>query len=75
MKEVFNMPKMVMVPDSLLKKFLRATQSFEDLGEELEDFLLTTDAEFIRKMRQARSSHLNRKTRPLSALKKELCIK
>jgi hypothetical protein len=69
------MPKMIMVPESLLKKFLRATQVFEDLDEELEDFLLTTDAEFIRKMRQARSSHLNRRTRPLSDLKKELCIK
>ena len=68
------MPKMIMIPESLLKKFLRATQTFEDLEEELEDFLLTTDAEFIRKMRQARLSHLHRKTRPLSDLKKELCI-
>lgn len=68
------MPKTVAVPESLLKTLSRATQAFHELEDELEDFLLTNDPEFLAKMRSARASHLSGKTRPLNDAKKELCI-
>ena len=68
------MPKMIMVPETLLKKFSEAAQTFQELEDELEDFLLTSDPEFLSAMRQARTSHLKGVTRPLAEFKKDLCI-
>lgn len=68
------MPRTVAVPESLLKTLSKATRAFHELEDELEDFLLTTDPEFLAKMRSARVSHLSGHTRPLNEVKKELCI-
>jgi hypothetical protein len=73
-KEVFRMPKMITVPESLLEKFSKVADAFMELEDELEDFLLTSDPEFLSRMRQARASHLTGATRPLSEFKKDLCI-
>ena len=70
----FRMPKTIVVPESLLKKLSKATRAFQELEDELEDFLLVSDPEFLAKMRSARAGHLSGKTRPLNDLKKDLCI-
>jgi len=68
------MPRTIAVPESLLKKLSRATRAFQELEDELEDFLLINNPEFLAKMRSARASHLSGKTRPLEDLEKDLCI-
>lgn len=68
------MLKTIAVPESLLKKLSKATRAFRELEDELEDFLLVSDPEFLAKMRSARASHLAGNARPLQDLKKELCI-
>lgn len=69
------MPKTIEVPASLIKKISKATHAFHELEDELEDFLLLSDSEFLAKMRRSRRDHLASKTKPLENLKKELCIK
>ena len=68
------MSKTIAVPESLLKTLSRATRAFQQLEDEMEDFLLVSNPEFLAKMRSARASHLSGKTRPLKDLKKDLCI-
>lgn len=65
---------MVSIPVSLLQKMSEAAQAFEIFQDELEDFLLSQDTAFLARMRQARTHHVEGKTRPLDALKQELCI-
>jgi hypothetical protein len=64
----------VEIPVSLLEKMWQAAQSFAEFSDELEDFLLSQDQDFIAQMRRAREQHLRGETRPLADLKKELCI-
>jgi hypothetical protein len=58
---------------TLLKKLfdslLKAQESWERVSNELEDFLLSLDKRFIRKMKKARKEHLKGKTRNLIKLK------
>jgi hypothetical protein len=68
------MPKTIEVPTSLIKKLSKATHAFHELEDELEDFLLLSDPEFLAKMRRSRADHLAGKTRSIDELKKELCI-
>ncbi len=68
------MPKTIEVPVSLIKKLSKATHAFHELEDELEDFLLLSDPEFLAKMRRSRANHLAGKTRSIDELKKELCI-
>jgi len=58
---------------SLMKKLSKAAHAFHEREDELEDFLLLSDPEFIAKMRRSREYHLAGKTRPFSELEKELC--
>lgn len=69
------MPKTIEVPASLIKKLSKATRAFQEMEDELEDFLLLSDPVFLAKMHRSRTDHLSGKTRPLEELKKELCIK
>ena len=62
------------VPVSLLQKMSEAAWVFEALQDELEDYLLSQDAAFLSRMRQARAHHLQDDTRSLDVLKQELCI-
>ncbi|MBE0480913.1 MAG: hypothetical protein IBX68_08030 [Dehalococcoidia bacterium] len=61
------------VPVSLLKKIAEAARAFEELEDELEDYLLASDSELITGLRQARADHVSGKVRPLSDLKAEHC--
>lgn len=64
----------VSIPISLLHKMSEAAQMFEAFQDELEDVLLSHDPDFLAQMRQARQHHLEGETRPLDAVKQELCI-
>ena len=64
----------VEVPVSLLRKLARVAQAFSELEDDLEDYLLSRDPEFVARMRKAREAHVARQVRPLSELKRELCI-
>jgi len=68
------MPRMISVPETLIEKISKAGKAFQDLEDELEDYLLTSDQTFIEKMRRSRKAHLEEKVRPFSVLKKEQCI-
>lgn len=46
-----------------------------DTKEDLEDWLLSQDPRFIKKMRKARQDDLQGKGKDWKSLKKELCIK
>ena len=46
-----------------------------DTKEDLEDWLLTQDPEFIKKMRKARREDIAGKGKSWGSLKRELCIK
>ncbi|MBI5683373.1 MAG: hypothetical protein HZC45_09505 [Deltaproteobacteria bacterium] len=68
------MPKTIEVPAILIKKMSKAASAFQELEDELEDFLLLSNPEFLAKMHRSRADHLAGKTRPIEELKKELCI-
>jgi hypothetical protein len=51
---------------------IKAQESWERVSNELEDFLLSLDKRFIRKMKKARKEHLKGKTRDFIKLKQEL---
>jgi len=68
------MQKTIEMPTSLIGKISKAAKAFEALEDELEDFLLSKDHEFLEKMRKAKKAHRAGKTKPLKDIKKELCI-
>ena len=68
------MQKTIDVPVSLIGKISKAAKAFEELEDEIEDFLLSKDPAFLEKMRRSRKAHLSGKTKTLNALKKTLCI-
>lgn len=68
------MPKTIEVPATLITKLSKATRAFQELENELEDYLLLSDPKFLAKMQRSRANHIAGKTRPISDLKKELCI-
>ena len=68
------MNRMISVPETLLKKISEASRAFQDFEDELEDFLLVSDPEFLAKMPRSRKSHIEGDTRSFDILKKDLCI-
>ncbi len=62
------------IPISLLQKMSEALELFETFQDELEDYLLSQDAAFLARMRQAQAHHRKGETRSLESLKQELCI-
>ena len=69
-----DMVKSVEFPVSLLKRMAHAAEAFSRLEEELEDYLLSRDLQFVARMREARAAHLGGRVRPLCDLKQELRI-
>ena len=55
--------------------FPRSVFDSADTKEDLEDWLLSHNPEFIKKMRQSRQEDIQGKGKEWSLLKKELCIK
>ena len=67
------MARTVEVPVSLLKAMARASEALGRLEDELEDYLLGQDREFIDRMREARAGHLAGDVVSLSELKADYC--
>ncbi len=65
------MSRMISVPETLLKKISKASRAFQDIEDDLEDFLLVSDPAFLAKMRRSRKAHIESETRPFEALKEE----
>jgi hypothetical protein len=59
----------VQVPISLLQRMAEATEAFESLEEELEDFLMSQDKTLIERLTQARESHLKGNLRPFRPIR------
>ena len=68
------MPRMISVPETLIQKISKAGKAFQELEDELEDYLLTSDPIFIEKMRRSRKAHIEGNVRPFNLLKTEQCI-
>jgi hypothetical protein len=51
-----------------LKKVSKAAQVLQEIEEEFEGFLLTSDPAFLAKMRKARAEYLAGKTKPVFRL-------
>lgn len=64
--------KTVSVPQKLLNSMIEAQKKWEEFSNELEDFLLSSDKQFIKKMERARKEHLKGKIKSLRELKQEL---
>ncbi len=58
------MAETVEIPISLLQKLSEAGEAFHVLEEELEDFLISQDAELISRLERARSQHEAAELRP-----------
>ena len=68
------MPRMISVPETLIEKISKAAKAFQEMEDEIEDYLLTSDQTFIAKMRRSRNAHVKGDVRPFSLLKSEQCI-
>ena len=62
----------ITLPKKLFDSLIEAQKNWESVSNELEDFLLSLNKRFIRKMKKARKEHLRGKTRDLIKLKREL---
>lgn len=67
-----NGVKTIEVPQDVVDSMIEASEKWEKFRDELEDFILSRDTGFIRKMRKAQKENVERKTRSLTALKREL---
>ena len=57
----------ISLPKQMVEKVLKVSLAFEDLPEELEDFLIAQQPALLRTLRRARREHLAGKTRPFIA--------
>ncbi len=64
--------KTILVPKKLIHSIIEVQTKWEQLSDELEDFLLSLNKRFIKKMEKARKEHLKGKIRNLEELKREL---
>jgi hypothetical protein len=60
------MAKSVEVPVSLLRKMIRAAEAFSQFEDDLEDYLLSRDPQFVARMRETGAAHLAGQVRSLS---------
>ncbi len=50
--------KTITLPKHMVERMLRVTIAFEDLREELEDYLVARQPQLLKKLRAARREHL-----------------
>lgn len=67
-----NGAKTIEVPKRVVDSMVEAYQKWEEFRDEFEDFILSRDNAFIKKMRKARKEDRAGKTRNLAELKREL---
>ena len=66
------MAETVQVPAELVKKFVHATEAFDELQDAFEDFLIVHNPAFWRRLRKARREQLTGKTRSWEEFKRDL---
>ena len=66
------MSQTLQIPSHLVKRLAEVCFEFEDLHDELEDFLISRNPRLMRKLRKARREDLAGKTRPYDQLASEL---
>lgn len=64
--------KTIPIPSRIISSMIEAQKKWEKFGDELEDFLLSSDKQFIKKMEKSREEDLKGKARNLQELKREL---
>ena len=64
--------KTISIPKKLFNSMIEAQKKWEEFSDELEDFLLSLNKRFLKKMEKAQREHLKGKIRDLQELKKEL---
>lgn len=64
----------VTVPKEVLNSMKKAYRAWGEFLDEFEDYILSSDREFLSKMRKAKGEHKRGKTRSIQALKKELGV-
>ena len=57
----------VTLPKQMLEKMLRVTIAFENLHDELEEYLIVSQPRLVKKLRQARREHLAGRVHPFVA--------
>ncbi len=62
----------VTIPRALFQSLVTMSSEWDAVQDRLENFLLSSDEQFIKKMARARQQHLSGKTKSLSVLKREL---
>ena len=62
--------KTVAIPKTLFYSILHAQKKWEAMSEELEDFLMTHNPEFLKKMNRAKKEHRSRDIVTLEELKR-----
>jgi len=67
-----NRLKTISLPKKLFNSMIEAQRKWKEFSDELEDFLLSSDRRFIKKMEKARKEHLKGKVRSLQEFKQEL---
>ena len=63
------MTETVKVPVSVLRKMAEASEAFQVLEDELEDFLISQDSKLLSRLRRARAAHRKGKVRPFSQVR------
>ncbi len=66
------MAQAVQVPTELVRRFVDASEAFDELQDAFEDFLIAHNPKLLRELRKARREHLAGKTRPFAEFEKEL---
>lgn len=66
------MNQTLQIPSHLMKRLAEICVEFEELHDELEDFLISHNPQLMRKLRKARREDLAGKTRPYDRLAREL---
>jgi len=67
-----NNGKTIEVPKRVVDSMVEAYQKWEEFRDELEDFILSSDTGFLKKMRKAKKEDVEGKTRSITELKREL---
>jgi len=72
MSQVKVMSETLQIPSRLLRRWVEVCAEFEELQDELEDFLISRNPKLLRKLRKSRREDLRGKTRPYGELAQEL---
>ena len=64
--------KTIPVPQKLLSSMIETQKKWKEFNDEFEDFLLSLNKQFIKKMERARKEHLKGKVKDFQKLKQGL---